>query len=225
MGSQLPHLSELSPGPSLQTTSSKSCVDHAPSDVASGSFAVPSNRKKLKTDSPRRLVYYAPVDPGGLADYAVCQVRALVEMNCVITVIGYPFLRDRIRAEVPDTEFVTINPRPPGGSAFSRAWNWLRVCRENTTVLANTVVEGRFSNVLISAYSEYLSPFWSPPLRRLAMQGVWFGCVVHDPVSRLCRRSTLVASLVCLAGLLLRIHGIHSRITAGGHRLSRCEIE
>lgn len=128
------------------------------------------------------LAYFAPVEPGGLADYAVRQVRALAESGCRIVVLGYPFIRERIANVAPTVQFIELELPPKTGSRFYRLFTRIRAYRRNVKILVGSVQELRITTVLISAYTEYFAPFWAKPLARLARRSVKFGVVVHDPV-------------------------------------------
>jgi glycosyltransferase involved in cell wall biosynthesis len=128
------------------------------------------------------MAYFAPVEPGGLADYAVCQVRALTESGCQIVFLGYPFIKRRVANVASSIQFIELELPPKTGSRFKRLFTRIGASRRNVKTLVGLVEELRITTVLISAYTEYFAPFWAKPLARLAKKSVKFGVVVHDPV-------------------------------------------
>lgn len=129
-----------------------------------------------------RIAYFAPVGPGGLADYAVCQVRALTEAGCPVTCLAFDFMAPQIKAAAPEAEFVSLREVASSGGRVWRGLSWIRSLRANVQTLVQTVREREIRTVVISAFSEYFAPLWAGPLRKLAKQGTRFGVVVHDPV-------------------------------------------
>lgn len=132
----------------------------------------------------RRLLYYAPLSRGGMAEYAHEQANALVDEGVGVTLLCTPGF-------APAREGARYTPLPLLGELapprrsrvrLARAGAVARTVLANHAVLAGAIREHGFDRVLFASYSELLAPAWSPRFRRLAGRGVTFGVVVHDPV-------------------------------------------
>lgn len=128
----------------------------------------------------KRLLYFSPSDSGGLADYAREQANALAQLGVEVDVLSSgdfsvePGDLYRLRPEL-----TARTPRPSRLS--NRLANVRRIVRHYAQ-LAGTVETENYRHVLFGCYAEYLAPWWSGRLRRLARSGVIFGAIVHDPV-------------------------------------------
>jgi glycosyltransferase involved in cell wall biosynthesis len=128
-----------------------------------------------------RLLYFAPENEGGLADYAFAQASALVEAGAEVHALcSSGFFPQR---EAPFKRLPLLDGRGGRrpGSKLGRAVRMCRRAVECHQTLAETVQQGNYSQVMLSAYAEYFSPLWAGPLEHLAESGVVFGAVVHDP--------------------------------------------
>jgi len=126
-----------------------------------------------------RLLYFAPADEGGLADYAHFQANALADacVNVEMLTSESRISRDCRYAVKP----ILSNPRV-AASRLATRMSFVRCVGRNGSILASEIRSRHYDRVLFGSYSEYLSPLWARPLRRLAREGVVFGSVVHDPV-------------------------------------------
>ena len=128
---------------------------------------------------PTRLLYYSPSALGGLADYARCQAAAVAAMGVAVR-----FLTAAGTEPVASgVETVPVLGRPRvSGNRWRRRLGSVAAVLRNGRMVEREVRAGGYRQVLFESYSEFLAPFWTGPLRRLAREGVVFGSVVHDPV-------------------------------------------
>ncbi|HEX9785120.1 MAG TPA: glycosyltransferase [Opitutaceae bacterium] len=130
-----------------------------------------------------RLLYFAPLSHGGLADYAREQASALgragveTEVLCAPSFPAYDEAAARRRPMLADFGKETAE-----GGRIARAWRFCRMMVGHHRALARIIRKEGHRHVLLGSYAEYFAPLWSPALRRLSRQGVVFGAVVHDPV-------------------------------------------
>lgn len=128
------------------------------------------------------LAYYCAATTGGIMEYAVCQASALAEAGVEVQFLCRP--------EFPVWRLRGVTPRPDLASAqalrgATRLTRWLarlRDARRGARAWVRLVGEDRRRRGLDACYHEYLAPFWTGPLRRLAGSGAIFGTVAHDPV-------------------------------------------
>lgn len=136
--------------------------------------------RKLREVTP--LIYHAPVLPGGLAEYAAWQSRALAEAGARVIVLGYPDLL-KAMSPLPDSiQFIALPERQTTGTKAGKLARWIRDLRREVAILSDVVNQHHANQVLFTSFAEYFSPFWFRPLKRLANRGTRFGVVVHDPV-------------------------------------------
>ena len=129
-----------------------------------------------------RLIYFAPLAPGGLADYAVCQAGAIASLGWDVTFVGTSELVDRTK-DVENLRGVALPSSPPRPrSKIRRAARMVARSREQSRFLRDLVRDTGIRRVLIAAFAEYFAPFWTHYFRELHADGVRFGVVVHDPV-------------------------------------------
>lgn len=130
-----------------------------------------------------RLLYYLPSWQGGLADYGVSQVNALVRRGVAAEIVA-PGLLNR-EFDHGHVVYRTLRPKGPGTCSRSRIVERCDTAARivyNIQALKRRIIDGGFRHVLLNAYSEYLAPLWAGSLRALERKGVVFGAVVHDPV-------------------------------------------
>jgi glycosyltransferase involved in cell wall biosynthesis len=123
-----------------------------------------------------KLLYYSPATYGGMAEYGYEQASALTAAGVEVTVLTTPLYRSDRGGLYTILSSLRDPPARGGKPAFAMT------LLSNFAALARRIRNGGFSHVLFGSYVEYLAPFWSPPLRRLARAGTVFGSVVHDPV-------------------------------------------
>lgn len=128
------------------------------------------------------LIYYAPVESGGLMDYAVEQILALQQIGVEVECLGTNQLRSALDAREYKGAFIELPEKKRGTSRLGRAWAMFKSYRQNAHLLAKAIRDRNSKRVLISTYAEYFAPFWVPQLKKLSDDGVHFGVVVHDPV-------------------------------------------
>lgn len=125
-----------------------------------------------------KILYFCPVDEGGLAHYAQAQSKELAQMADVswlapeslvpLTPMFRPaFVRTFSAAHVP---------------FFQRTVRFVLSVFESFGLLDRTIAEYRPDWVLLSSWMEYLSPLWEWRLRHWRNRGVCFAAVIHDPV-------------------------------------------
>jgi glycosyltransferase involved in cell wall biosynthesis len=134
-----------------------------------------------------KLLYFAPVEEGGLAEYAVHQALALADAGIDLTVLGHHAMQERLsQRESIRFEAITTETSPGNvagkGSRLCRVWSLIRRCQRNANHLADFAKSEQVSHILMSYFYEYFSPFWARPLRSLRTSGVRIGTIVHDPV-------------------------------------------
>ncbi|MGH8018610.1 MAG: glycosyltransferase family 4 protein, partial [Opitutaceae bacterium] len=128
-----------------------------------------------------RLLYFAPLSFGGLADYARDQAAALARRGIEVEVLcapAFPKLPDGIRRN----DSLDDPGNKAGGGRLARAGRFFKTMVGQHRQLARVISQSAHRHVLLGSYAEYFAPFWSPALRRLAREGAVFGAVVHDPV-------------------------------------------
>jgi len=130
--------------------------------------------------SQNTLVYFAPVGEGGLSIYAAHQVEAIAACGVHVHVIASNSVIRRLPSS-PLIEVQELIESEPGASRISRGLKFVRQSVGNVKALVSAVRRLNAKTVLFSAYSEYFSPLWARPLRRLQRQGTRFGVIVHDP--------------------------------------------
>jgi glycosyltransferase involved in cell wall biosynthesis len=130
---------------------------------------------------PMRLLYLCDADGGGIAEYAIRQVKALTAAGVEVTFLCRPsFDIKRVCA----TRILAILPPAGGGkgSAPVRFLRRIRDAREVAHIAAHEVQCGSYDALLIACFAEYFSPFWAGILRRAARNGLRIGTIAHDPV-------------------------------------------
>lgn len=128
-----------------------------------------------------RLLYLCDADGGGIAEYAIRQVKALTAAGVEVTFLCRPSFdikrvcASRIQASLP--------PAGTGsGSVPVRLLRRIRDAWEVTSIAAREAASGNFDALLIACYAEYFSPFWAGILRRVVRKGLVIGTIAHDPV-------------------------------------------
>lgn len=134
----------------------------------------------IASDSP--LIYFAPVEAGGLCDYAVEQILALREIGTNVVVVGTAQLSHALNKRGVSEPFIELPDKTNSTTKVGRAVSMLRSTRRNAALLARAIKTFQAKHVLLSAFAEYFAPFWAGALRKLNQEGVRFGVVVHDPV-------------------------------------------
>ncbi len=129
-----------------------------------------------------RLTYFAPLDHGGIADYAREQVRALAALGHEIDLLCTPRFHEVDTPGVRTHATLRPTPRERPRTRAGKAWVFLRQMVGQHRGLARFVRRHGHRRVLLGSYAEYFAPLWIGPMRRLAREGVVFGAVVHDPV-------------------------------------------
>jgi len=130
------------------------------------------------------LIYYAPVEKGGLFQYALCQIRALVQLGVTVHCLGYEELGEAIELAGIQITFIPLEKSDAqiSGGRVLKAFKKIREHRANIKMLVGLARQNPKAPVVISAYSEYFAPFWAWPLRRLHDDGTRFGVITHDPI-------------------------------------------
>lgn len=130
-----------------------------------------------------KLLYYSPSSYGGIADYAHEQANALAALGVEVDFLctqEYPVRPEAQYNRLEELEEIT--PKHPIASKLRKAQKYIRITLANYTKLSKTIREKKYKHVLLGSYSEYLAPLWAGKLHRLAVEGVVFGAVVHDPI-------------------------------------------
>lgn len=125
-----------------------------------------------------RLLYICDAVSGGISEYAIRQVPALMAAGVQVTVLcrrGFPV--DRLHG----CQVATVLPDlPTGGSRWRKVLD--RIGDGQCMAKAVAAAAGAHDVVLMACYSEYFAPFWAPIYRRLAKQGIPIATIAHDPV-------------------------------------------
>lgn len=127
------------------------------------------------------LLYLCDADSGGIAEYALRQVKVLEAQGAEVTFLcrssfDVPRVRaSEIRAILPSGGTGT-------GSAPIRLLRRIRDARAVAAIAVREAASGDFDGLLIACYSEYFSPFWSAIFQRAARKGLRIGTIAHDPV-------------------------------------------
>ena len=135
----------------------------------------------LESDSDS-LVYYAPVEKGGLFDYAIEQIIALHEQGQEVVCVGSIELKPVLESRNCNIDFVGLPPKRSFKSKVGRLVAAIRSYRANVLTLVDVVKKLQSKRVLFTSFAEYFAPFWANPLNKLQRKGTSFGVVVHDPV-------------------------------------------
>ena len=135
----------------------------------------------MKTSPDNRLLYFCSSWSGGIADYAHEQAIAIGKQGIAVTLLTSPlFQKEKANYQ--------LLPVLTSARSFQSSITLLKKVVlgwqivENYLTLAHVIRQQKFKYVLLDTYSEYLAPLWSPPLCKLAQEGVKFGAIVHDPV-------------------------------------------
>jgi glycosyltransferase involved in cell wall biosynthesis len=129
-----------------------------------------------------RLLYYSPASYGGISDYAHEQANAMVDLGVEVHFLctpEYPTGRGEKYNLIPI--LAEIRPQIPISSKLLKYLNYTKVTLSNYRKLGDFIVSNDFRYVLLG-YSEYLAPLWFYRFKKIALQGVNFGAVVHDPI-------------------------------------------
>lgn len=127
-----------------------------------------------------KLLYFSPAASGGLADYARAQANALARTGVQVDLLSsdeFPLRADDVFRLRPE-----LREKMPEQSRLSSYLGTVRGIVRHYGQLARIVETGNYRHVLLGSYAEYLAPWWSGRLLRLAQRGVIFGAIVHDPV-------------------------------------------
>jgi glycosyltransferase involved in cell wall biosynthesis len=127
-----------------------------------------------------KLLYFAPVTGGGLADYAREQANALARLGVKVEMVS----GDDFPVQVGDSFNLlpVLTAKTRGKPRLLKRLAGARRIMQDWNQLAHIIEAGGCRHVLLGSYAEYLAPLWSGRLIRLAERGVVFGAVVHDPV-------------------------------------------
>ena len=129
------------------------------------------------------LLYFAPEDRGGLADYGREQANALQACGVNVTLLTPAIPSgEAIQVSCHRSVLGTAPNRAACPSKLSRRVKSARTILRNMNALTKEARVGKFRHILFAGYFEYLAPLWAPRLKRLAGIGVVFGSVVHDPL-------------------------------------------
>jgi glycosyltransferase involved in cell wall biosynthesis len=126
------------------------------------------------------ILYVAESSSGGIAEYAVHQVNALVRAGAEVTLLCRPDFAShrvfgaKIRTELPQ--------RPSGNSKWQRGSRYIRDARRVSGAIAIMCNNLPQPYILLDCFREYLAPFWTGPLSNCSKQGLRFGVIAHDPV-------------------------------------------
>ncbi len=131
-----------------------------------------------------RFLLFNPGSDGGIVKYGWCQARALQQLGCTVTVLCQQGTTCSGVGEVKSVD--CLLPDRPSRRARSKLARLLRLAWQiiaNELQLARHVVSIRPDAVLLSSYSEYLSPVWvwlQMAARRVS--GAIYVANLHDPV-------------------------------------------
>lgn len=126
-----------------------------------------------------RLLYFAPYNQGGLADYTQAHADALGQEGVEVTILCRPsFANERSGnfVALPRLKETEVSNRN-----FSKKLEHVSRILEDAKQLDLIIRESNYNHVILT-FSEYLAPLWAWRLKKLANQGVRFGAIVHDPV-------------------------------------------
>jgi len=144
-----------------------------------------STMKRAKQPAARKrrcLIYYAPLEEGGLLDYAVEQLLELERQGQTIACVGSKLLLERLAGRSSGIGHVQLPDKQIRGTKFGRGWSMAVHTRQCIAVLEKTIRESGIDRVLFASYAEYFAPLWASRLRSQRERGVRFGVVIHDPV-------------------------------------------
>ena len=133
--------------------------------------------------SEKRLLCYCPTSIGGIARNAHEQAKAFLDNGIDVALLcpedwPYPSSDEGYR------QIKTLTPPPniKGRGTFKNRVLVSFGILKNVLKLNAIIQHQQYSRVLLSSYSEYLSPLWSWLLKKRQSEGVIFGVMVLDPV-------------------------------------------
>ena len=135
----------------------------------------------MRVTRQKKVLVYIPSESGGIAEYAVCQCRALIKQGVgVVCLVPPSFLGGR------DPGFETIpcllDPPKARPRLFKKIGMLWRIIG-NRLILVWQVCKHRPDLVLLDTYVEYFSPLWIWPHWLLArVFGIKYAANLHDPV-------------------------------------------
>lgn len=135
----------------------------------------------IKPDCSMRILYLCDADGGGIAEYAIRQVRALEAQGAAVTFLcRASFDVQRVLA----SKILAILPSGGTGAGLApiRLFRRIGDARAVARIAAEEVERGGYEVLLIACYAEYFSPFWAAILKRAARRGLRIGSIAHDPV-------------------------------------------
>lgn len=125
--------------------------------------------------SERRLLYFCPIDFGGLAEYGHRQANALAKQGIEVVFLAPPGFEAR------SDRLYNLSHLPTEYPKVRNRIKFVRFLLQAHRFLAKQIENQKIGEVLFPAYSETLAPIWAPRFRRFRSRGVRFGAVVHDP--------------------------------------------
>jgi glycosyltransferase involved in cell wall biosynthesis len=128
-----------------------------------------------------RILYHCPCSHGGLAEYSLHQCAAIANFADVEILWHAPASLSVPRGAISITPLLNVKGFQRRGLVH-RSIHFVHGTLASYQSLASEIERYRPDAVLLSAWSEYLSPFWASNLRRWRERGVRFGAVIHDPV-------------------------------------------
>lgn len=130
------------------------------------------------------ILVFNPGQQGGIVKYAWHQADALERLGCSVAVLCDK--DSELEAARRACAIFGLIPDPPNDKRRGRLVRLFCLLRQlllNQLILFRAVLNRRPDVVLLSSYSEYLSPFWVwLQLAASKLTGVTFVAVLHDPV-------------------------------------------
>lgn len=127
------------------------------------------------------LLYHCSSPEGGLAEYSRQQAKALAALPGVEVLWQAPSTITCPEG-VNSLSALQIGKRSSGRGKLRRAVDFAVDSIAPYIDLEKEIGACRPDAVLLSAWSEYFSPIWSPKLNKWRQKGIRFGAVIHDPV-------------------------------------------
>lgn len=129
-----------------------------------------------------KILYHCSDGEGGLAEYSWHQAEALAALNYAQIIWHAPSSLS-VPPGVCCLSTPLVRPRRVAGrTKLHRATDFVVDTFASYKRLSWEIERHHVDAVMLSSWSEYLSPFWAPKLRFLRDSGIRFGAIIHDPV-------------------------------------------
>lgn len=129
-----------------------------------------------------KLVIWAELARGGIADYAHDQANALADRGIDVELLCAPsFLNGRECRYTARPILRDLRPADASKSRWLRAANLIHGLLFNARTVAAAVKKAK-PDVLLTHFGEYMAPLWAAQFRQIRAEGIRIYTILHDPV-------------------------------------------